>query len=457
MFFTRKKNISEIIANSKSNSLKKTLNAFDLIMIGIGCTIGTGIFVITGVAASNYAGPAISVSYLLAAIVCIFAGLAYAELASMVPVSGSAYTYSYVVLGELFAWIVGWGLVLEYAIGASTVASGWSGYFVGILKTGGIHLPEKFTTVPFEGGIINVPAICISLFIGFLLIRGTKESIMLNRILVAIKLGVIFLFLVIATPMIKMENLADFAPFGISGVLIGAATVFYAYIGFDAVATTAEECKNPSKDLPIGIIVSAIICAILYIAVSLALTGISHYSTLNNPEPLARALRENGSNIGSALVATGAIAGITSVLLVLMYSQSRIFFVMSRDKMLPEIFSHLGKKTKSPFISSAFVALVVALISGFFPLRALSHMTSLGTLFAFMVVSFGVIYLRRKEPNLKRSFRCPAVYFTAPMAILSCGYLAYTLLIENGKYFAVWIILGLIIYFSYGYRKSPLK
>ncbi len=457
MSLFRKKSIRDLLENAEKNTLKKTLGAFDLIMIGIGCTIGTGIFVITGVAAATYAGPSIAVSYFIAAMVCVFAGLAYAELASMVPVSGSSYTYSYVVLGEFVAWLVGWGLVLEYTIGASTVALGWSGYVVGILKSGGINLPEYLVNSPSSGGIINLPAIFISLFIGFLLFRGTKESIMLNRILVVTKLVVIFLFLIIATPMIKVENWSDFMPFGISGIFVGAATVFYAYIGFDAVATSAEECKNPKRDLPIGIICSAIICAVLYIAVSLALTGISHYTTLNNPEPLARALRENGSNIGSALVATGAVAGITSVLLILIYGQSRIFFAMSRDGLIPGSFSKLHKKFNTPHISVAFVSLAVAVISGLFPLKTLSHMTSLGTLFSFIVVSLGVLILRITEPNLKRSFKCPAVYITVPLAIASCSYLVYTLLLEHGIYFLAWSIAGLLVYFCYGYRKSLLN
>lgn len=453
----RKKTIEDLVASSKKNSLKKTLSAFDLVMIGIGCTIGTGIFVVTGVAAATYAGPAISISYLLAAIVCIFAGLAYAELASMVPVSGSAYTYSCAVLGEFIGWLVGWGMILEYGVGASTVALGWSGYVAGLLKSGGINLPDSLSKSPSDGGIINLPAIFISLFIGLLLVRGTKESVTLNRILVATKLVVIFIFLLIATPMVKPENWSNFAPFGISGIFIGAATVFYAYIGFDAVATAAEECKNPKRDLPIGIIVSAVICAILYISVALVLTGISHYTTLNNPEPLARALRENGSNIGSALVATGAVAGITSVLLILIYGQSRIFFVMSRDGLISKPFSKLHKKFATPHISVMVTAAAVAVVSGLFPLKTLSHITSLGTLFSFIVVAFGVLILRVKEPNRPRSFRCPAVFATAPLAIIGCGYLVYNLLLENGVYFAVWTVLGLAVYFGYGYKRSALN
>jgi APA family basic amino acid/polyamine antiporter len=457
MNLMRKKSIHSILVNAEKNTLKKTLNAFDLIMIGIGCTIGTGIFVVTGIAAATYAGPAISISYLLAAFACVFAALAYAELASMVPVSGSAYTYSYAILGEFIAWLVGWGLVLEYAIGAATVAAGWSGYVVGILKTGGIIIPDSLALVPAQGGIINLPAIFISLFIGFLLVRGTKESVTLNRILVATKLGVIFLFLIIATPMIKTENWSDFMPFGIGGIFMGAATVFYAYIGFDAVATAAEECKNPKRDLPIGIIASLIICTILYVAVALVLTGISPYADLNNAEPLARALRLNGSNIGSALVGTGAIAGITSVLLILIYGQSRIFFVMSRDGLIPSPFSKLHKKYNTPYVSVIIVSVAVAVISGLLPLKVLSHMTSLGTLFSFIVVSIGVLVLRIKQPNLVRNFRCPAVYVMVPMSVLCCGYLVYNLLLENGFWFLLWSILGLIFYFGYSYRNSPLN
>ncbi|OFW79746.1 MAG: amino acid permease [Alphaproteobacteria bacterium RIFCSPLOWO2_01_FULL_40_26] len=456
MTIFRKKNISQIIADAEKNTLKKTLNAFDLILLGIGCTIGTGIFVVTGIAAAKYGGPAVSLSYVIAALACVFAGLAYAELASMVPVSGSAYTYSYVVMGEFVAWLVGWGLILEYAIGAATVASGWSGYIVGILKSVGIIVPEIFANSPASGGIINLPAVVITLFIGFLLYRGTKESITLNRVLVATKLGVIFLFLMIATPMIKTENYAEFFPFGFEGVIIGAATVFYAYIGFDCVATAAEECKNPKRDLPIGIIGSLIVCTILYVAVSLVLTGIVHFSTLNNAEPLARALRENGSNIGGALVATGAIAGITSVLLVLIYGQSRIFFVMSRDGMIPSALSKLHKKFNTPHLSVMLTSFSVATISGLFPLETLSHMTSLGTLFAFSVVAIGVLILRFTEPKIHRSFKCPAVYITVPLAVLSCGYLIYTLLLQTGLYFMLWSLLGLAVYFGYGYHNSPL-
>ncbi|GDX36499.1 amino acid permease [Alphaproteobacteria bacterium] len=450
----RTKKLSEIIDKSQNTNLKKTLGVFDLIMIGIGCTIGTGIFVITGVASAKYAGPAISLSYAIAAIACLFSALAYAELASMVPISGSAYTYTYVVIGEFIAWLVGWGLILEYGIGAATVASGWSGYMTGILKSANINIPEYFTKTPFEGGIINLPALLISIFIGVLLFRGTKESVWLNRLLVFTKMAVIFIFLFIATPMINTVNYQNFMPFGFDGVMIGAATVFYAYIGFDAVATTAEECKNPKRDLPIGIIVSLIVCTALYVAVSLVLNGIVNFSTLDNAEPLARALRDNGKNFGSALVATGAIAGITSVLLILVYGQSRIFFVMSRDKLIPNFISKTHKKFHTPYISVIITTIIVGFVAGFLPLETLSNMTSLGTLFGFIIVAIAVMILRIKQPNLKRSFSCPAVYITSPLAILCCSYLVYKLLLNNWLYFLSWTVIGIIFYFTYSFNKK---
>ena len=453
----RTKSIESIIEGAKKNSLKKTLGSIDLMLLGIGCIIGTGIFVLTGVAAAEHAGPAISISYFIAGLVCMLSALAYAELASMVPVAGSAYTYSYAVLGEFIAWLVACGLIMEYTVAASTVAAGWSGYLVGMLHQGGINIPEYLTKVPSEGGIINLPAVCISLFIGLLLIRGTKESAIINRVLVTLKLGVIFVFLLVAAPHIKMENYAEFFPFGFHGVLLGAAAIFFAYLGFDTVATTAEECKNPKRDLPLGIIGSLLICTTIYIIVALTLTGIVNFSELNNAEPMARALRSNGSNIGSALVGTGAIAGMVTVILGMMYGQSRVFFVISRDGLIPPIFSKLHKKFSTPYISCLIVAFSVSLISGFTPIRTMGHLSSLGTLVAFCVVSIGVVVLRIKKPNLERSFKCPAVFIIAPLSIISCGYLIYALLLESGKPFLIWFIIGVGFYFSYGRRKSFLN
>lgn len=456
MNLLRKKNIHDLLEDSKKNGFKKTLSAVDLILIGIGGTVGTGIFVVTGIAAAKYAGPAIAISYLIAAFACIFAALAYAELASMVPIAGSAYTYSYVSMGEFVAWLVGWILIIEYEAGAATVASGWSGYVVGILKTGGIIIPEMLTKTPDEGGLINLPAVLVICFISAMLYRGMSQGITLNRILVGVKLVVIFIFLMVASPKVNVENWSDFMPFGVAGILSGAAVVFYAYIGFDCIATAAEECKNPKRDLPIGIITSLFVCMILYTSVSLVLTGISHYTDLNNAEPVAKALRENGSNIGSALVATGAIAGITSVLLILVYSQSRVFFVMSRDRLLPDFMSKLHPKYNTPHYSLMVTTFIAATIAGLLSLELLGHLVSIGALASFIVVAVGVLILRITDPKAHRSFSCPAVYFTAPVAILSCGYLLYTLLVQSGFWFLIWLLIGLVVYGFYGYHRSPL-
>jgi APA family basic amino acid/polyamine antiporter len=453
----RTKSLEGIMRDAKKHSLKKTLGSTDLILMGIGAAIGTGIFVLTGIAAAKHAGPAIAISYALAGLICIFVGLAYTELASAIPVSGSAYTYTYFAMGEFIAWLVACGLVLGYAVNAATVAAGWSGYFVGIMHQAGFDIPYYLVKVPSEGGIINLPAVSISLFVGLILFHGTRESIVINRILVALKLIIIFIFLVIAVPHIKMENYADFAPFGTHGILSGAALIFFAYLGFDAVATTAEECKNPKRDIPVGLIGGLVICTIVYIVVALALTGIVNYQTLDNAEPMARALRENGSNIGSALIATGAIAGMVAVLLVMMFGQSRIFLAMSRDGLLPDFFCKVHKKHGTPYLNCLFVTLIVCLVAGFMPIHVIGQMTSVGSLLAFAVVSLGVMVLRVNKPKLERPFTCPAVFIIAPLAIVGCGYLAYTLLLEVGKPTLVWLAFGTAFYFLYSRRKSHLK
>ena len=454
----RTKTIEKLIDGARAKPLKKTLGALDLILLGIGCTVGTGIFVLTGIAAAQYAGPAISLSYLISGIACIFASLAYAELSAAIPVAGGAYTYTYAILGEFWAWMVACGVSLCYIVGGATVAAGWSGYFVGILNSAGYQIAEEFTKIPAEGGIINLPAVCIVLLIGFFLIRGTKESVILNRILVALKIAIIFLFIFIAVPHIQVENWTDnFMPFGYHGVFVGAAAIFIAYIGFEAVATAAEETKRPNRDLPIGIIGSLLICIIIYVSVALALTGITNYSELNNAEPMAYALRQNGNNLGGALIATGAITGMVAVLLVLMYSQSRIFFVMSRDGLLPKIFSKMHKKFETPYVSCLTVTALVTLFTGFVPIQTIASVTSLGALFAFMVTSFCVMALRVKRPQLERPFTCPAVFVIAPLAILVCGYLLYSLLAATFEASLVWMVLSITGYFCYAYRKSPLK
>jgi len=454
----RIKTIEHLIAGAKAKPLKKTLGAFDLILLGIGCTIGTGIFVLTGIAAAQYAGPAITLSYLISGIACIFASLAYSELAASIPVAGGSYTYTYAILGEFAAWMVACGISLCYTIGGATVAAGWSGYFVGIVNAAGYHIPEMLTKIPAEGGIVNLPAVCVVLFIGFFLIRGTKESIILNRILVALKLAIIFFFIFIAAPHIKIENITnDFMPFGLNGVFTGAAAIFIAYIGFEAVATAAEETKHPNRDLPIGIIGSLLVCIVVYVAVALALTGITNYTELNNAEPMAFALRQNGNNLGGALIGTGAIAGMVAVLLVLMYSQSRIYFVMSRDGLLPKFFSKMHKKFETPYISCIIVTISVALFTGFVPIQTIASITSLGAIFAFIVTSFCVMVLRVKRPKLERPFHCPAVFIIAPLAILVCGYLLYSLLIATLHVSLIWLVCSVAGYFLYAYKKSPLN
>ena len=453
----RKKDIGALRSMAQNSGLTKNLGAFDLVFLGIGSVIGTGIFVLTGVGAALYAGPGISLSFVLASIACAFAGLAYAEYASMVPVAGSAYAYTYASLGEFLAFIVGWNLILEYTVTCSTVAAGWSGYVVGLLSSGGIDLPVAFTKVPEEGGIINVPAILITMFLCILLVRGTKETVMINRILVFVKLAVIVIFFVLAVPNIDPTNWDPFLPYGTQGISAGAAIVFFAYIGFDAVATSAEEAKNPSRDLPIGILGSLGVCAVLYFFVALVLTGVVPYTDLNNAEPVAYALRVIGYPIGSAIVAVGAICGITTVLLVLLYGQARIFFALSRDGMIPAGICKIHKLYRTPYLVTIGGCILVSLIAGFVPINVIAEMANIGTLSAFFIAGFGVLYLRIKRPDIKRGFKCPAIYFVAPMAMICCGYLMYNLPIHTWIRFVVWCGIGFVVYFGYSYKHSKLE
>lgn len=404
-----------------------------------------------------YAGPGISLSFVLASIACAFAGLAYAEYASMVPVAGSAYAYTYASLGEFLAFIVGWNLILEYTVTCSTVAAGWSGYVVGLLASGGIELPVAFTKVPEEGGIINVPAIVITMFLCILLVRGTKETVMVNRILVFVKLAVIVLFFILAVPNVDPMNWEPFLPYGAQGISAGAAIVFFAYIGFDAVATSAEEAKNPDRDLPIGILGSLGVCAVLYFFVALVLTGIVPYSDLNTPEPVAYALRVIGYPIGSAIVAVGAICGITTVLLVLLYGQARIFFALSRDGMIPAGICKIHKLYRTPYLVTIGGCILVSIIAGFAPIHLIAEMANIGTLSAFFIAGFGVLYLRITRPEVPRGFKCPAIYFVSPMAMICCGYLMYNLPIHTWIRFVVWCVIGCIVYFGYSYKHSKLS
>lgn len=452
----RTKSIEQMRAAAENSGMSKTLGAFDLILLGIGCVIGTGIFVLTGVAAAKYAGPAVTISFILSGLACALAGLAYAEFSSIVPASGSAYTYTYASLGEFIAFIVGWNLILEYTVTASAVASGWSGYVTGLLQSAGIEVSHALTHVPADGGIINVPAILITLLLTFFLIRGTQESTKLNRILVFIKLAAVFIFLLLAGPHVNTANWEPFMPFGASGIAAGAAIVFFAYIGFDAVATSAEECKNPSRDLPIGIIGSLIVCTALYVIVAGVLTGVVPYTELNNPEPVAFALRYIGYNLGSAVVGVGAIAGITTVLLVLLYGQARIFFAMSRDGMVPARVCKIHKRYHTPYIVTVLGAIFVSLIAGFAPIGLIAEMANIGTLSAFLVAAIGVMVLRVTKPDVPRAFRCPLVWLIAPLAVLACGYLMAHLPLETWIRFLVWYTFGCLVYFGYSYQHSTV-
>lgn len=452
----RKKSIDELQAVAAASGMLKNLAAVDLLMLGIGAVIGTGIFVLTGVAAAKYAGPAVPLSFILSGLTCALAGLAYAEFASIVPASGSAYTYAYASLGEFIAFIVGWNLILEYTVTSSAVAVGWSGYVVGLFASAGLVLPHELVVSAEDGGIFNLPAVLITLFLSFLLVRGTKESVKLNRILVFVKLAAIFLFLVLAAPHVDVTNWDPFLPFGYSGVVSGAAIVFFAYIGFDAVATTAEECRNAARDLPVGIIGSLFICTLLYAVVAAVLTGVVPYSMLDTAEPVAFALRHIGYNVGSAIVAVGAICGITTVLLVLLYGQSRIFFAMSRDGMVPANVCKIHRRFHTPYRVTILGAIFVSIIAGVFPIGMIAEMANIGTLSAFLIASIGVMVLRKTEPDLKRNFKCPAVWIIAPLAVLSCGYLMANLPTATWHRFGFWILLGLAVYFGYSRAHSVI-
>ncbi|MBV8644851.1 MAG: amino acid permease [Candidatus Eremiobacteraeota bacterium] len=442
-------------AELNPNKLKPTLGVWGLTALGVGAIIGTGIFVLTGKAAALSAGPAIVLSFVVAGIVSALAALCYAELSSTVPVSGSAYTYVYATLGEFTAWIVGWGLILEYALGAATVAIGWSGYFTDFIGTLGIVLPKSLTTNPFDGGVINLPAALIILLITVLLIRGTSESDKVNKTIVAIKLLVVAFFIVVGAGHVNPANWHPFMPFGVGGIINGAGLVFFAYIGFDAVSTSAEEVRNPARDLPRGIMGSLAVCTVLYIAVSAILTGILPYTQLNVPSPVSYSLIQIGLNWAGAIVAVGAIAGLTTVLLVMLFGQSRVFFAMSRDGLLPAVFSRIHPRFRTPYLSSALVGVVVAAVAAIGRLDVVADLVNIGTLVAFALVSIGVIVLRQTRPDMKRGFRVPgspvvpALSAVAAIALVLKGLPVLTLV-----FYLTWLLIGLGVYFGYSRMRS---
>ena len=455
----RKKPIEQLLLETQGEaSLKKTLGALDLTMLGIGAIIGTGIFVLTGIAAAKYAGPGLVLSFIISGIACAFAALVYAEFASSIPVAGSAYTFSYVSLGEFMAWIIGWDLMLEYLLAASTVAIGWSGYFQMLLNGFGIYLPAWASGAvgSAPGAIVNLPAVLIALLITTLLSLGVKEAARFNNTIVFVKLAVIILFIIVAVGYVKPENWTPFLPFGFKGVMGGAAIVFFAYIGFDAVSTAAEECVNPARDMPRGIIASLAICTVLYIVVSLILTGVVPYTELNVAAPVAFALHYIQQDWAAGIISVGAMGGITTVLLVMLYGQTRVFFAMSRDGLLPKIFSHVHPKYKTPFLSTWITGIVVAIIAGITPINTVAELVNIGTLSAFVFVSIGVIVLRKTQPDLPRSFRVPWVPLVPILAAVFCLILMLQLPLITWIRFIAWLVIGLVIYFAYGMSHSEL-
>ena len=451
----RKKTVT---ANTNT-SLNRVLGAFDLTMLGVGAIVGTGIFVLTGVAAAKYAGPALILSFIIAGLACTFAALCYSEFASMIPQSGSAYTYSYVAFGEVIAWILGWDLVLEYGLASAAVASGWSGYFQSLLSGFGIHLPTFMTSAfnPANGTFVDVPAIIIVFIITLLLSRGIQESSKWNIIMVFIKLAVVLLFIFVGVWYVKPDNWVPFTPYGFSGVTTGATVVVFAYFGFDAVSTAAEEVKNPQRNLPIGIISALTICTVLYIIVSLILTGIVPYDQLNVKDPVAFALSFINQNWVAGFVSLGAIIGITTVLMVMMFGQTRLFYAISRDGLLPKSMQKVSKKTQVPIVSTWITSALVAIFAGFVPLDRLAELTNIGTLFAFTMVSLGVVVLRYTQPDLQRGFKTPFVPFIPALAVIFCVYLMLQLSSFTWKGFVIWLAIGLIIYIAYGYKHSKLN
>jgi basic amino acid/polyamine antiporter, APA family len=462
----QRKSLSALAAQAEHNPLRRTLGPVQLTALGVGSIIGTGIFVLVGTAASENAGPALIVSMIISAIGCAAAGLCYAELASMVPVAGSAYTYAYATAGELVAWIIGWDLILEYALAVSTIAVGWSGYFVSLLYDLGIHLPSAIISAPgSEGatiggamtppGLINIPAILIVIAVAALLIRGVKESASTNTVLVGIKVAALIIFIVAGWSYIHRANLTPFIPpnagafghFGYSGILRGAGVIFFAYIGFDAVSTAAQEARNPQKDMPIGILSSLALCTTLYIIVAVVLIGVVPYTKLDVPDPLAVGIDATGLTWIAPVIKVSAIFGLFSTMIVQLLAQTRIFFAMSRDGLLPPLFGRVHPKFRTPHWSTAIIAGATALAAGFFPITELGKMVSIGTLLAFTLVSIGVLILRKIAPGTPRPFKTPLVPWLPIVGAVFCVGQMLGLPWQTWVRLVVWLVIGLTIYF----------
>jgi APA family basic amino acid/polyamine antiporter len=485
MIFGRIKPLDAILATAEKKSLHRSLGAVQLTLLGVGAIIGTGIFVLTS-SAAQYAGPGMMVSFIIAGFVCAVAALCYSELASMVPVSGSAYTYTYAIMGELLAWMVGWALILEYAVAASAVSVGWAGYFVGLLDSSlGIVIPHELANGPDAGGIVNIPALLIALLVTLLLLIGTKESATVNAFLVAIKVTALTVFIALSLPMLNGANFEPFTPLGSGGVLTAAAVIFFAYVGFDAVSTAAEETKNPQRNVPIGLVGSLAICTVFYLLVAAGAIGSygaqpvfgANGETLISGSPelaarcqqlvaagteplacsneaLAHVLRSIGYPWIGNLMGLAAFLALPSVILIMLFGQTRIFFVMSRDGLLPEKLSAVHPKWKTPHIVTMITGVFVAIAAAFFPVGRLAEVSNSGTLFAFFMVSIAVLLLRKTDPTRHRPFRTPAVWVIAPLSIIGCIGLYFSLPLEAMLVLPIWGALGLVIYFLYGYRKS---
>lgn len=476
-----KKPLSVLLSETSDSEkgLKKTLGPGSLVALGIGAIIGAGLFSITGGAAANQAGPAITISFIVAALGCGFAGLCYAEFSSMIPVAGSAYTYSYATMGEFIAWIIGWDLVLEYAVGAATVSISWSRYLVKFLSYFNVGLDPALTAGPFDGGVINLPAVFIVVLMSLILIRGTQESAMVNAVIVALKVVVVFIFIVIGwkyinttnyTPYIP-KNTGNFGEFGFSGIIRAAAIVFFAYIGFDAVSTAAQEAKNPKKDMPIGILGSLAICTVLYILFAHVMTGVTSYTSFKGQDgiaPVAVAIDHMGQRGANGVITAdypwlnkaiiiAILAGYSSVILVMLLGQSRVFFSMSKDGLLPSVFSRVHPTYRTPAKSNLLFMLFVSLFAAFVPARVVGEMTSIGTLFAFILVCIGVWVMRVKNPEAPRAFKTPLVPLVPILGVATCLFMMVFLPLDTWLRLFVWLAIGLVIYFAYGKKNSLLQ